>query len=465
MENKNFNQVLEKNCQFFAETAKYYIEQFSSQNLNVSSIKTQINDVNLIKADYVLSITYLGMVFGEYILTIDRKTAYQLFSSYGNDEESIQGCLSEVLNMVAGKSITSLGGSYEKLTITAPKVIQGGLSLPHLKMAQSEIQTQYGIIQCYFYVDRMKLDLATSYIDAINDLKKINTKLYEANEQLKAQQTQLVQQEKMASLGLLAAGVAHEINNPLAFLSGNIEVLTTYVEAMGSMLDLYEKVTHSIVTKINTVDPEIMTQIQQTKAKENINFVMKDSVKLIEESRTGIERITRIVQSLKKFSKQDSDTPQKVDFPQLMASILDLLSSQINIKECKIETHYKNIDIIECYPNTIMQVVSNLVMNAVQAIPPQQGKIIISAEVSDDQLRIDVKDNGTGIKEEIMGQIFNPFFTTRPQGQGAGLGLSISYGLIKKIKGNISVESTEGAGSTFHVLVPINKKISLQLAS
>lgn len=465
MDNKHFNQVLEKNCQFFAETVQYYIEQFSNQNLNTKSIKTQINNINLIDADYILSITYLGMVFGEYILTIDRKMAYQLFSSYGNDEDSIQGCLSEVLNMVAGKSITSLGGSYEKLTITAPKVIKGQLALSRLTMAQSDIDTQYGSIHCYFYVDRMKLDLASSYIDAINDLKKINVRLSDANEQLKSQQTQLVQQEKMASLGVLAAGVAHEINNPLAFISGNIEVLTTYVEAMGAMLDLYENITHTIVARINTVDPEIMTQIQQTKAKENIDFVMKDSVKLIEESRTGIERITRIVQSLKKFSKQDADTPQKVDLPQLMDSVLDLLSSQIKIKDCTIETQFNNVKVVECYPNSIMQVVSNIITNAVQALPPNNGKIIISTELNDDQLHINVKDNGTGIKKENLDQIFNPFFTTRPQGQGSGLGLSISYGLIKKLKGNISVESTEGVGATFHILLPVNKKINLQLAS
>lgn len=465
MENKNFNQILEKNCNFFAETTQYYIEQFSNQNLGVQEIVTQINSTPVVKSDYILSITYLGMVFGEYILTLDKKMATQLFSDYGSDDESIQGCLSEVLNMIAGKSITSLGGSYDKLTITAPKLIQGQLSLANLIMAKSEIKTKFGSIYCYFYVDRMKLDLASSYIDAINDLKKINSKLSNANEQLKNQQGQLVQQEKMASLGVMAAGVAHEINNPLAFVSGNIEVLTSYVEAMSSMIDVYEKLTHSIVTKLNSVDPEILTKIQQTKAKENIAFVMKDTVKLIDESRTGLERISRIVMGLKRFSKQDSDAPQSVHLPVLISDVIDLLKNQIVLKGCEIKTIFNEVDEVVCFPNSIMQVVSNLLINAIQAAPSSGGNIELQTFLSTDKLRIDIKDNGVGISKENIDKIFNPFFTTKPQGQGVGLGLSISYGIIKKMQGDITVESRLGEGTVFSITLPINHSLKIDKAS
>lgn len=461
MNENQFHEVLTKNCDFFTQTCKYYFEQFSQKKLADQESLSRIEVVSRIKNDYVLSISFLGMVFGEYIIAISHETASQIFSEFSSDEESLEGLLSEILNMIAGKSITSLGGSYDKLTITAPKIIQGQVKLPQLKIGQKVIESQYGAIQCYFYVDRMKLDLASSYLEAMTDLKKINHQLTDANNKLKEQQSQLVHQEKMASLGVMASGVAHEINNPLAYVSGNIEVLTSYVEALTSVIDLYEKVTHQIVVKLSAVDPEILTQIEQIKTKENINFIMKDTVNLIDESRNGLERIKKIVAGLKKFSKPDDEFPTLVDLNEEIKNVLLILNGQVALKGCEVKLYLDEIPKLRCYPNSMAQVFSNLIMNSIQAVSQNVGLIEIRGTIENNELALSIKDNGVGIPPEALEKIFNPFYTTRPVGQGVGLGLAITYGLIQKHHGRITVSSQLNSGTEFQIRLPLNEDIRL----
>jgi signal transduction histidine kinase len=460
MENDAFKKTLQENCKFFSETTVYYFEQFSGKKFNAQFDVVKVEPVSNIKNDNVLSISYLGMVFGEYLLSVPDSLAIKVFEDFGSDEETVQGCLKEVLNMITGKSITFLGGSYDKLTITAPKLVRGELMLADLLVGSVNIKTDFGDFKCYMYIDRMKLDLVSSYNDTIEILKRTNSQLSNANEKLKEQQSQLVHQEKMASLGMLAAGVAHEINNPLSFISGNIEVLTTYVEAMKTMIDLYEKVTTSVIQSVNQPNLNAYSEISSIREKEKIDFIIKDTYKLITESREGVERITNIVVALKKFSKIEDGKSKLVDINEEINNVLILLNNQMQDKGCKINLHLNNLPKIKLESFGLTQVFSNIIINSLQAVKTNEGVIDIDGNIDGTNLVLSFKDNGSGISDENMKKVFNPFFTTKNQGEGTGLGLAISYGIIKKHNGQIQVQSQIGKGTVFKIVIPFQERIS-----
>ncbi|BDB17944.1 two-component sensor histidine kinase [Pseudomonas sp. CYM-20-01] len=264
-------------------------------------------------------------------------------------------------------------------------------------------------------------------------------------------ESQLVQSEKLASLGQLAAGVAHEINNPVGFISSNLSTLDGYFKQLQQMLDAYRQAEDALVPA------EQRDQLKAMREDMELDFLKEDIPILISESKEGIGRVIQIVKDLKNFSRVDNDqTWQFANLLQGIDSTLNIVASELKYK-ADVVKRYGPLPEIECLASQLNQVVMNLVINAAQAMGPERGTITISNGVEGEHVWLEVADNGCGIAPETVQKIFDPFFTTKPVGEGTGLGLSLSYGIVKKHRGDISVSSELGKGTTFRVVLPIRQ--------
>ena len=261
---------------------------------------------------------------------------------------------------------------------------------------------------------------------------------------------QLLQSEKMASIGQLAAGVAHEINNPIGFVSSNLGTLKSYIESLLQLISFYETGEHMIAG-----DPALLEQITSLREQADIGFVRDDATALINESIEGTERVRRIVQDLRDFSRVESPDWQWADLHAGLEATLNVVWNEIKFK-ADIVRELGDIPLVECLPFQINQVFMNILVNAAQAIPGR-GIITLRSGSSTDQVWISISDTGQGIPPDRVARIFDPFFTTKPVGQGTGLGLSVSYGIVKKHGGRIDVQSQSGAGTTFTIWLPVNR--------
>ncbi|WP_338476567.1 ATP-binding protein [Pseudomonas khavaziana] len=264
-------------------------------------------------------------------------------------------------------------------------------------------------------------------------------------------ESQLVQSEKLASLGQLAAGVAHEINNPVGFISSNLSTLDSYFNQLQQMLEAYQHSEAFIAAQ------DQRDQLQALRTSLELDFLQEDIPILIRESKDGIGRVVQIVKDLKNFSRVDNDqTWQFANLQHGIDSTLNIVASELKYK-ADVVKHYAPLPDIECLASQLNQVVMNLVINAAQAMGPERGTITISNGVEGENIWLEVADNGCGIAPQAMQKIFDPFFTTKPVGEGTGLGLSLSYGIVKKHHGDISVSSEPGKGTTFRVVLPIRQ--------
>ncbi len=261
---------------------------------------------------------------------------------------------------------------------------------------------------------------------------------------------QLLQSEKMASLGQLAAGVAHEINNPMGFISSNLGSLRGYADRLLALVGTYE----GIVSSLPQDSPE-RAQIAQARKLADVEFLKEDVLSLINESTIGIERVRRIVRDLKTFSHVDSTEWQFVNLNDCLDSTINLAGNEIGQK-VQVIRQYGRIPDIECLPSEINQVLLNLLLNAVQAVDTR-GTITVRSGGEDGKVWVEVADTGCGIPPENLKHIYDPFFTTKPVGTGTGLGLSITYGIVRKHGGRIDVQSEPAKGTTFRVALPIRR--------
>ncbi|MEW5949305.1 MAG: ATP-binding protein [Thermodesulfobacteriota bacterium] len=293
------------------------------------------------------------------------------------------------------------------------------------------------------------------------ELLRIKINLEAANQQLRQNQAQLVQSEKMASIGQLAAGVAHEINNPVGFINSNLTTLDEYrgdlTELIAAYLKLEELVANNPALSNDKDLMDILEASRNLKERIGLDFILGDFDKIIAESREGTERIKKIVQDLKDFSHVDQAELNWADLNKGMESTLNIVWNELNYK-AKVIKEYGDIPEVYCYPQQVNQVFMNILVNAAHAIE-DNGEIKISTAHlagAEPMVEVRISDTGKGIPPENLTKIFNPFFTTKPVGKGTGLGLSMAYNIIKKHDGDILVESEVGKGTTFIIQLPVN---------
>ena len=292
---------------------------------------------------------------------------------------------------------------------------------------------------------------------AEENLQQTNSKLQKSLQELQETQVQLIQSEKMSSLGHLVAGIAHEINNPVNFIYGNLAHAKDYFQTLINLIHRYQ-----------TEYPQPSPTLQAYKHEIDLEFVEKDLAKLINSLHTGTERIRQTILALRNFSRLGESDMKTVDIHDGLESTLLILNSRLNSQPHRpaitIERRYDQLPLVECYPGLLNQVFMNVLANSIDAIEdrvqqpsePMLGRIEIQTEVvSSNRVAIHIHDNGTGIPDAIQPKLFNPFFTTKPAGQGTGLGLSISHRIIvEKHGGQLSYQSVPGQGTRCTIDLP-----------
>ncbi|NSL55161.1 ATP-binding protein [Uliginosibacterium aquaticum] len=347
-------------------------------------------------------------------------------------------------------------GAIETLIdITARKAVEAELQNAHqaaeslvaertreLQSAKSELERDIA--------RREELELTMH--EHLREVTRLNSELHLAQDQLIQSQQQLVQNEKLASIGQLAAGVAHEINNPIGYVFSNFGSLQLYLDDLLGLLDAY------VAAEGMIGDEALRASLAALREKIDLAYLKEDVLDLMRESREGIERVRKIVQDLKDFSHVDASADwQWVDLHRGLESTLNVVNNEIKYKADVIRD-YGVLPQIQCLPSQLNQVFMNLLVNAAHAMPEgRRGSITVRSRAEDGQVRVEIEDNGSGMAPEVMQRIFDPFFTTKPVGKGTGLGLSLSFGIIRKHHGRIEVSSTPGVGTCFTLHLPVQQ--------
>lgn len=348
---------------------------------------------------------------------------------------------------------TGISRPLGSLTATAQVIARGDLSQRVAVDSQDEIgalaRAFNQMAEALEQRNRELLDLNQTLEQKVRErtaeLERSNQQLKSAYLELRSTQEQLIHSEKLASLGQLVAGIAHEIKNPLNFIYGNTEFLARYVEQLKQLLAKYEE--------LRSISAADRAAIARLKDAINYDFLLKDLETLVANFSEGAKRINAIISDLRAFSRMDLEKPTEVDLHRCLEIALNLLRNQYQDR-ITIVREYGAVPMVKGYAGKLNQVFMNLLSNAIQAIP-ERGQIWITTLVERSEAVVKIRDSGIGIPHELMGKIFEPFFTTKPVGQGTGLGLSISYGIIQQHGGRIEVESEPGRGSTFSVRLPL----------
>ncbi len=267
---------------------------------------------------------------------------------------------------------------------------------------------------------------------------------------------QILQSEKMASIGQLAAGVAHEINNPVGFVSCNFNTLGGYQRQLSELIVKYKELA-ALVSEFPEPQEKVFSKLNEIGTLEqeiDIDYVMDDFPQVIKESEDGVNRVKKIVSDLKNYAHPGSEKMQLTDINRNIESTLNMVWNELKY-HVEIEKDLNDIPAIECYPQLLNQVFMNLIVNAAQAIETK-GKIKIKTKRSNTHIEIHISDTGIGIPKENLPKIFDPFFTTKDVGKGTGLGLHVCYNIINKHNGTINVESDVGKGTSFTISLPIS---------
>ncbi|AFY57977.1 histidine kinase,HAMP domain-containing protein,histidine kinase [Rivularia sp. PCC 7116] len=296
----------------------------------------------------------------------------------------------------------------------------------------------------------------------VSDRTQAQAELQETLDELKSTQAQLIQTEKMSSLGQMVAGVAHEINNPVSFVYGNINHVNQYIEDILELIELYQQ-------EFSTPGDEIEEKLDDM----DLDFVKEDLPKVLNSMKMGATRIREIVVSLRNFSRLDEADMKEVDIHEGIESTLLILQNRLKSKPnrtgIEIIREYNQLPNVECYPGQLNQTFMNIINNAIDVLEEgrdkkdiQNPQICIQTELIDRQtVAVRIADNGMGMSEEVKNKLFDPFFTTKPVGKGTGLGLSITYQIIvEKHEGKLHCSSELGKGTEFIIEIPLSQQIN-----
>jgi PAS domain S-box-containing protein len=338
-----------------------------------------------------------------------------------------------------------------------PAVMATFFDITERKLAEERLRYAYDELEKLVAVRTKELEQANQALEAdLERRKKIeetlrerNDELNQLNGQLKDAQHQLLQSEKLASIGQLAAGVAHEINNPTGFVYSNLGTLERYLNDLFRLVAGYEACEAKLPQGNGAA-----AELARLKEELDVAYLKQDIPALMQETRDGITRVKKIVQDLKDFARGDSSEEwQWADLHNGLDSTLNIVNNEIKYK-AEVVKDYGRLPEIECYPSQLNQVFMNMLVNAAHAIE-NKGTITVRTGAESAEVWVEISDTGQGIASEHLGRIFDPFFTTKPVGKGTGLGLSLAYGIVEKHEGRIEVKSEVGVGTTFRIVLPV----------
>jgi two-component system NtrC family sensor kinase len=320
-----------------------------------------------------------------------------------------------------------------------------------IEHAESQLKLAHDMLEAKVEERTRQLSLANRELAAaLRDSQLAHESLKQAHLELKQAQSRMLQQARMASLGQTAAGVAHEINNPLAFVTNNLVILKREATGLHDLLRLYEQAEQTLAVYQGDLHARISDLAQEV----DLPFVLENLDGLLERSRCGLMRIQKIVADLSDFAHLEEAQFKEADLNAGIGTTVRLMQSLADLRQVKLEANLAPVPLTTCFPAKINLVVQSLISNAIDACPTG-GRVVIETRSGDGTIEIGVSDNGCGIAPAIRDRIFDPFFTTKPIGKGTGLGLSISYGIVKDHAGVIDVVSSPGAGTRFTICLPI----------
>ncbi|MAY59755.1 MULTISPECIES: ATP-binding protein [Pseudoalteromonas] len=312
-------------------------------------------------------------------------------------------------------------------------------------------EDDYNYKKAYLREKSARDQLETLLEDKTRALFIVNQELEEKLETVKNQQITLMQSEKMATLGTLSAGMAHEINNPLAYITSNVESIKFIKPVLVSLMTAAQQFVDKSIS-VSQLE-SILVQLNQ---ENDLSFIVDDIDDLVDDTQEGLERIAHIVNNLVDFASLKDNVTSMADITESLNSTLKLLDNQLGT--CAIELHIEKLPLTRCNISSMKQVFVNLLINAKHAcddLRDQQGKIRVKLFANENNIYIEVADNGCGMDADTLKQMFDPFFTTKPVGQGTGMGMAIVYNVLKEHNGTIEVESEVGMGSLIRCVIPI----------